>query len=259
VPARSIWNGAIALGAVTVPIKVFGATEDQQIRFREVHLPDGAPVAHVLVDPTKDDAEVDRDDVVKGYEVKEGEWVELTDDEVKAADQPKRKAIELEEFVPRADIDPVYYDKPYNLAPQAGAEDGYALLAEAMDRTERVGIGRVVLRTKEQLVALRVTDGLIRMHTLHARDEVVAGKDLKVPRPKKKPARREIDMAGALVEQLSGDFQPGRYKDTYRDRVMKLVDAKAKGKEPKLARPKEPEATDDLLAALEASVKAGKK
>src|SRR5207245_852051 len=144
-------------------------------------------------------------------EVGDGEWIEITDDEIKAADQPKRKAIELEEFVPRADIDPVYYDKPYDLAPQDGAESGYALLAEAMQRTERVGLGRVVLRTKEQLVALRAGDGLIRMHTLHADDEVVAAKDLDVPTPKKKASEREVKMAAALVDQLAGDFTPGRY------------------------------------------------
>lgn len=256
---RSIWNGAIAFGAVTVPIKVFGAVEDHSIRFREVHLKDGAPIAHKLVDPTKNDKEVDRKHVVKGYEVAADEWVEITDDEIKAADQPERKAIELAVFVPRADIDPVYYDKPYDLAPQDGAEPGYALLAEALKRTERVGIGRVVLRTKEQLVALRTDEGgLIRMLTLHAADEVLDKKDLDVPRAGKKPSEREVKMAGTLVEQLAADFKPGKYKDSYRDRVLKLVDAKAKGEEPDLEQPEPAEPTDDLLAALEASLKGAK-
>src|SRR4051794_15279204 len=259
-PPRSIWNGAIAVGAVTVPIKVYGATEDQQIHFREVHLQDGAPIAHKLVDPSKKDKEVAREDVVKGYEVADGEWVEITDDEIKAADQPERKAIELEVFVPRADIDPVYYDKPYNLAPGDGAAPGYALLAEAMNKTERVGIGRVVLRTKEQLVALRADEGgLIRMLTLHASDEVLDKKDLDVPRAGKKPSERETKMAKSLVDQLAADFQPSRYKDTYRDRVVKLVEAKAKGKEPDLEMPEPPEPTDDLLAALQASLKGAKR
>jgi DNA end-binding protein Ku len=259
VPPRSIWNGAIAFGAVTVPVKVFGAAEDKLIRFREVHLKDGAPIAHRLVDPTEGDKEVAREDVVKGYEVAEGEWVEVTDDEIKAADQPTRKAIELEEFVPRADIDPVYYDRPYNLAPQDGAERGYVLLAEAMQKAERVGIGRVVLRTKEQLVALRAAGGLIRMHTLHAADEVVDPAELDIPTPMKRPAKREVEMAKALVDQLAADFKPGRYKDTYRDRVLALIEAKAKGEAPKLEAPPPPEPTDDLLAALEASMKAAKK
>ena len=260
-PPRSIWNGAIAFGAVTVPVKVFGATEDKSIRFREVHLKDGAPIIHKLVDPTtKGNREIDREHVVKGYEVSGGEWVELTDDEIKAADQPKRKAIELEVFVPRADVDPVYYDKPYNLAPGDGAEPGYALLAEAMNKTERLGIGRVVLRTKEQLVALRADDtGLIRMFTLHASDEVLDKKDLDMPRAGKKPSDREVKMAAALVDQLGADFQPSRYKDTYRDRVLKLIRAKAKGEDIDLKPPEPPEPTDDLLAALEASLKGAKR
>jgi len=260
VPPRSIWNGAIAFGAVTVPIKVFGAVEDQQIHFNEVHLEDGAPIAHKLVNPSTG-REVSRDHVVKGYEVGQDEWVEMTDDEIKAADQPERKAIELAVFVPRGDIDPVYYDKPYNLAPQEGAEPGYALLAEALKKTERVGIGRVVLRTKEQLVALRADDdgGLIRMLTLHASDEVLDPKDLDMPKAGKKPAPREVKMAKTLVDQLAADFQPGRYKDTYRERVLKLIEAKRKGEEPDLEMPEPPEPTDDLLAALEASLNGGKK
>ena len=260
-PPRSIWNGAIAFGAVTIPVKVFGAVEDRSIRFREVHLADGAPIAHKLVDPTtKGNREIDRKHVVKGYEVSDGEWVELTDDEIKAADQPERKAIELAVFVPRADVDPVYYDKPYDLAPGDGAEPGYALLAEAMNKTERVGIGRVVLRTKEQLVALRANDdGLIRMMTLNAADEVLDKKDLDVPRAGHKPKPNEIKMARTLVDQLGADFQPSRYKDTYRDRVLKLIRAKAKGETPDLKAPEPPEPTDDLLAALEASLKGAKR
>src|SRR4051794_35378665 len=184
----------------------------------------------------------------------------MTDDEIKAADRPKRKAIELEEFVPRADIDSVYYDKPYNLAPQDGAEPGYALLAEALKRTERVGIGRVVLRTKEQLVALRADeDGLIRMLTLHADDEVLDKKDLDMPRAGKKPGDREVKMAKTLVDHLGADFKPSRYKDTYRERVLKLVKAKAKGEEPDLKPAEATEPTDDLLAALEASLNGGKR
>jgi len=259
VAPRSIWNGAIAFGAVTIPVKVFGAVEDHTISFREVHLADGAPIAHKLVDPSKNDKEVDRKHVVKGYEMSDGEWVEITNDEIKAADHSERKAIELAVFVPRADIDSVYYDKPYNLAPGDDAGPGYALLAEALERTERVGIGRVVLRTKEQLVALRAEDGLVRMLTLHASDEILDKKDFDVPRVSKKPEAREVKMAGALVDQLAADFKPGRYKDTYRDRVMKLVEAKAKGKEPDLKPAESPEPTDDLLAALQASLEGAKR
>jgi DNA end-binding protein Ku len=259
VPPRSIWNGAIAFGAVNVPIKVFGAREDQQIHFHEVHLPDHGGIEHRLVNPSTG-REIKRDKVVKGYEVAEDEWVVVSNDELKAADAPRRKAVELEDFVPGDQIDPIYYDRPYNLAPQKGAEDAYALLVAALEKTGRVGVGRVVLRTKEQVVAVRPAgEGALRMHTMHAADEVVAAKDLDVPKPKKKPAKREVDMAAALVDQLAAKFDPKRYKDTYRDRVMKLIEQKAAGEEIEVTEPEPPEPSDDLLAALEASLKGSKK
>src|SRR4051795_10034431 len=254
---RSIWNGAIAFGAVTVPIKVFGALEDQAIHFHEVHLKDGGGIEHRLVNPSSG-REVKREQVVKGYEIKEGKWVVLSNDEIKAADQPERKAVEIEDFVPGEQIDPVYYDRPYNLAPQKDAERAYALLNAALEKTGRVGIGRVVLRTKEQVVAIRPAgDGLLRMHTMHASDEIVSGKDLDVRTPRKKPEKREVEMAGKLVDGLATDYDPKRYKDTYRDRVLALVRRKAEGKEIEVTEPETPEPSDDLLAALEASLDAG--
>jgi len=258
-PPRSIWNGAVAFGAVTVPIKVYGALEDKSIHFKEVHLADGGSISHVLVNPNTG-REVKREKVVKGYEVSPGKWVELTNDEIKAADQPKRKAVELEDFVPGDQIDPVYFDKPYNLAPQAGAEKGYALLHEALEKTGRVGIGRVVLRTKEQVVAVRAADqGLLRMHTMHASDEIVAAKDLDVTKPRKKPGKREVEMASRLVDGLGTEFDPKSYKDTYRKRVLNVIKQKAAGKEISVEEPEAPEPSDDLLAALEASLGNGGK
>jgi DNA end-binding protein Ku len=257
-PPRSIWNGAIAFGAVNVPIKVFGAREDRGIHFHEVHLTDGGGIEHRLVDPTTG-KEVPRDKVVKGYEVEEDTWVVVSNDELKAADQPQRKAVELEDFVPADQIDPIYYDKAYNLAPQKGAEDAYALLVAALEKTGRAGVGRVVLRTREQVVAVRPAGkGALRMHTMHAADEIVSGDELEVPEPKKKPAKREIDMAAALVDQLAAEFDPKRYKDTYRERVLRLIEQKAKGKEIKLEKPEPPAPSDDLMAALQASVDAVK-
>src|SRR4051794_3296485 len=255
-PPRSIWNGAIAFGAVNVPIKVYGAREDRTVHFHEVHLPDGGGIAHQLVDPTTG-KEVPSDKVVKGHEIKPDKWVVVDNDEIKAADQPKRKAVELEDFVPGEQIDPVYYDKAYNLAPGQGGDDAYAVLVAALQKTGRVGVGRVVLRTKEQIVAVRATDdGVLRMHTMHAADEIVSGKDLDVPTPKKKPAKREVDMAGRLVDSLAAEFESKRYKNTYRDRLMKLIKRKAQGKEIEVEPPPEPEASDDLLAALQASLDA---
>src|SRR3954453_4026830 len=256
-PPRSIWNGAIAFGAVTVPIKVYGALEDKAIHFREVHLNDGGGIEHRLVDPGTN-REVNREKVVKGYEVSEGKWVVVSNDEIKAADQPQRKAVEVEDFVPGDQIDPVYSDKASNLGPGKDGEKAYALLNAALEKTGRVGISRAVLRTKEQVVAVRAAgDGLLRMHTMHASDEIVSAKDLEVPKAKKKPAPREVEMAGKLVDGLATDYDPKRYKDTYRKRVLDLVRRKAEGKEIEVTEPETPEPSDDLLAALQASLDAG--
>ena len=254
---RSIWNGAIAFGAVTVPIKVFGALEDQQIRFRELHEKDGSEIGHVLVG--SDGAEISRDRVAKGFEVKDGEYVILTNEEIKAADQPPRKAVELEDFVPAEQIDPVFYDKQYHLAPQKGAEEGYALLVAALEKAGRVGIGRVVLRQREQLVSVRPVDGSLRMQVMRFADQLVPGKDMDVDAPSKAPGKKEVQMAGALVETLATDFDPANYEDTYRERVLELVRQKEQGKEIELPEPEEREEPDDLMAALQASLDATKK
>jgi DNA end-binding protein Ku len=254
---RSIWNGAIAFGAVTVPVKVYGALEDRAIRFRELHEKDGSEVAHVLVG--SDGAEIPRERVAKGFEVAPDEYVVLTNEEIKAADQPARKAIELEDFVPADQIDPVFYDKPYTLGPQKGAEEGYALLAAALEKAGRVGIGRVVLRAREQLVSVRPVDGALRMQVMRFAGEVVPGKDLDVDAPARAPAKKEVEMAGALVETLATDFDPARYEDTYRERVLEVVRRKEQGEEIELPEPEPREETDDLMAALQASLDATKK
>lgn len=253
---RSIWNGAIAFGAVNVPIKVYGAIEDKAIRFKELHAKDGAEVGHRLVGP--DGEEVDRKRVVKGYEVAPDEYVVLTNDEIKAADPARRKAIELDEFVPADQIDPVFYDKPYNLAPQDGAEDAYALLVKALEKSDRVGIGRVSLRQRELLVSVRTVDGVLRMQVMRFADELVDAKKLDVDAPSKKPTDREVKMAGALVESLAGDFRPEEYEDTYRERVLEVVKRKEKGEEITLPEPEQRDDSEDLMKALEASLKASK-
>ena len=255
-PPRSIWNGAVAFGAVNVPIKVYGAVEPKSIRFRELHVKDESEIAHRLVGP--DGEEVPRDRVVKGYEVKADEYVVLTNDEIKAADESRRKAIELEEFVPADQIDPVFYDKPYNLAPQDGAEKAYAMLVAALEKAERIGIGRVSLRQREQLVSVRPVEGVLRMQVMRFADELVPVKDLDIEKPKQAPAKREVEMAATLVETLQTDFKPDKYEDTYRERVLDVVKRKEKGEEIEYVEPTAQQDTDELAAVLEASLKAMK-
>ena len=247
----------MSFGAVNVPIKVFGAIEKKGISFRELHVKDGSEVAHRLVGPDGD--EIDRERVAKGFEVSPDEYVLMEPDEIKAADPARRKAVELEEFVPAEKIDPVSYDKPYHLAPQKGAEKAYRLLVRALEESGRVGIGRVSLRQREQLVSVRPVDGALRMQVMRYEKALVKGKDLDVDEPSKAPSEREIKMAATLVDSLAAKWKPEDYEDTYRDRLLELIKQKESGKEIDLPEPEPKEESDDLAAALEASLKAMKK
>jgi DNA end-binding protein Ku len=253
-----MWNGAVAVGALTVPVKVFTATESHTVRFRELHAKDGAAIEHRKVNP-KTGREVAGDKIVKGYETSPGRWVVFTNEEIKAAEQPSRKAIEIEHFVPAEQIDPVYYDKAYHLGVGKDGDDAYATLAAAIEKTGRVGIGRVVLRSREQLVALRSQDGVLRMSTMRFADQlVVIGKDVEVETPRKQPTKQEVEMAEKLIDGLGDAWKPDELTDSYREKLLTYLEAKAAGKSPKIeADPDEPEDDVDLLAALQASMGKG--
>jgi DNA end-binding protein Ku len=250
---RSIWNGAIAFGLVQVPIKVYSATESKTVHFHEVHLKDSSRVEHRRICP-RDDKEVPYDDVVKGFEVKQGEWVELTDDEIAAAAGPRNKLIDVEHFVPAGEIDPDFFERGYFLGPGAKGDAAYALLHAALKKTGRAAVGRWVFHDRERTVAVRVHDQALALNTLRYASDLADPADFDLPRVSKKPTDREIKMASALVESLHVKFKPGDYEDAYRDAVLDVVKAKAEGRN---IAPPEPEPEDengDLLASLEASL-----
>jgi DNA end-binding protein Ku len=251
-----MWNGAIAFGSVTVPVKVYAATDPRSLGMRELHASDGAPIAHRYFDPDSGN-EVASEKVVRGAEVSSGRFVILSAEELKGADRPKRRAVEIEAFVPEQQIDPLYWDRAYNLAPQPAGEDGYAVLLEALTQTRRSGIGRVVLRSRERLVTVRATENTLRMHTMRFHDELVRGSSVKLKTKARHTGRPEMEMAATLIAQLSGAYEPGRFRDTYRERVEKLARSKASGKRSNMRRRAAPQETDDLLAALKASVARG--
>ncbi len=255
---RSIFNATISFGLVNVPIKLYSATESKSVHFREVHEPDGAPVEHRRIDPETGEV-VDAKDVVKGYEISAGEFVVLTKDEVAAAAGERTKTIPLEDFVPAADIDPIYYDKAYYLGPRDGGEDAYRTLHAALQETERAGIGRMTFHNREYLVAIRAHEDVISLHTLRFAEQVVPGKDVDVDRPGKGPSQREVKMAGSLVEALAADWKPDSYEDTYRQSVLQMIEAKAKGKQVVRTEPDKAAEESDLFAALQASVKGAKR
>ena len=255
---RSIWNGTITFGLTVVPIKVHSAIEDHDIHFHQVHAKDGARIQHRRI-CVNEDQEVPYQEVAKGYEVRGGEYVLLSQDEINAAAGAHSRLIEIEEFVQAAEIDPDHYDRGYYLSAGEHGQDAYRLLHDALAKADRVGIGRWVFHNREYLVALRTFGDLLALHTMRFADELVDPAKLDLPQPSRKPVKREIEMAGALVETLHGDFDPSAFTDTYRDRVRDLIEAKGRGEEPDLPEnDAEPAGGTDLEAALEASLSGSK-
>ena len=255
--ARSIWNGTVTFGMVNVPVKLYSATESKTVRFHEVHQRDGARIEHRKICP-KHEREVPSDQIVKGYEVSDDKFVVLDKDEIKAAAGDRGKVIHIEDFVDRAAIDPVFYEKTYYVGSR-DAPDPYRLLFEALKKSDRAGIGRFTFHDREYLVALRALDDVLALDTLRFHDEVVAGDEIETPQggSKRKPSDREQKMARQLIEMLHTDFDPGDYDDSYRESVLDLIKRKAKGEEIDLAAEEEPEQGDDLAAALDASLGTG--
>jgi DNA end-binding protein Ku len=255
---RSIWNGTIAFGHVTVPVAVHSATESQTIQFHEVHARDGARIEHKRM-CSKEDKEVPYKQVVKGYEVAADEYVVLTNEEIAAASGTRSKLIDVEEFVPAQDIDPVLYDRTYYLGAREEGCDAYRLLHDALAKAERVAIGRWVFHNREYLVAIRARDDVLALHTMRFAEELVDPGDLDIPKPSRKPSAQEVKMAATLVDSLHARFDPEAFEDTYREAVLAVIRRKGRGEE---IEPPAPDGTDagaDLQAVLEASLKSAKR
>ena len=249
---KSIWNGTVTFGMVNVPIKLYSATESKSVHFHEVHSRDGASIEHRRICP-KEDKEVPYKEIVKGYEESEGRYVVLDREEVKAAAGDRGKVIQLDEFVDSREIDPVFFEKSY-YAGSRDEEDSFRLLHDALAKSGRAGIGRFSFHDREYLVALRAGDGVLILHTLRFHDEVVSGNDLELDLGSGKPSKREVEMAGKLVDSLAENFDADSYEDEYREAVLELIKRKSKGEEIDLVAEEEPEHGDDLTAALEASL-----
>ena len=250
---RSIWNGTISVGLAHVPIKLYSATESKTVSFHEVHLKDGARLEHKRI-CSKEGKEVPFKEVVKGFEVAPDEFVVLTKEEVAAAAGARGKVIEIEDFVPGDEIDPVFYEKTYYVGCRDDG-DAYRVFHEALKQTERVGIGRFTFHNREYLAAVRPLDDVLALHTMRFHDELVRGEELEVDRPAKGPSQQEVEMAARLVDSLYREFDPTDYEDTYREAVLELIDRKTKGEAVKVEAEEPEEETSDLMAALQASLK----
>jgi len=256
---RSIWTGAISFGLVNVPVKLYSAVSKKTVRFHQLHDKDGVRIQQKRVCPA-DDEEVAYDHIVKGYEITPDQYVIVEPGELEAIEPRKTKTIDIEDFVDLEEIDPIYYDHPYYLLPGTGAAKPYKLLVTAMEESQKVAIARVVIRQKEQLVAIRPSeDGVLAMSTMNFADEVVSpDKFDERPGSDVETSKREVDMARQLIDSLSSDWEPDKYRDTYRERVLELIEQKAEGKEIAVQPVEEPQPVPDLMAALEASVKAAR-
>ena len=250
---RSLWNGTLTFGVIAVPVKLYTATESKTVHFREVHLDDGAKVEHRRF-CTKEDTEVPYDEVVKGYEVRDGEYVVLEKEEIEAAAGDKAHVVALEAFVDARAIDPVYCEKTYYLGAGDAGTDAYRLLHDALGGTGRAGLGRFTFHGREYLAAVRPLDGVLALHTMRFADELVPGKDIEFEAPSRKPQDKEIQMASRLIESLHERFDAGKRKDQYRKAVLEMIERKAAGKKPRKPKEQPPEETPDLMAALEASL-----
>ena len=257
---RSIWSGAISFGLVNVPVKLYSAVSRKTVRFHQLNAQTGNRIQQKRVDPSTGD-EVAYEDIVKGYELSKDRYVVIQPDELEALDPERTRSIDIEDFVSIDEIDPVYYDHPYYLAPDKGAAKSYALLREAMRESGKVAIARVVLRSKEQLVAIRPAGDALMMETMVFHDEVVPSDQLDdLPEGERATAsERELAMAQQLIESLAAPFDPSKYRDEYREKVLDLIERKAAGEEITVqAEAPQPKAVPDLMAALEASLAAVK-
>ncbi|HEY0517112.1 MAG TPA: Ku protein [Solirubrobacteraceae bacterium] len=256
---RAIWTGAISFGMVTVPVKLYSAINRKAVRFHQLSSKSGVRIAQKRVDPSTGE-EVPYEDIVKGYEIASDRYVVIEPGELEALEPKKTRTIEIEDFVELSQIDPVFYDHPYYLAPGPGGAKPYRLLLEAMTETGKVAIARVVIRSKEALVALRPMGEVLGMATMIFSDEVLPPDRLDEVADAEgvKTTKRELEIAEQLVESLAGDFEPDKYRDSYREQVLAMIERKAQGKE--IAVQPEPEEVaepaPDLMGALKASLEA---
>jgi DNA end-binding protein Ku len=254
--ARALWTGSLSFGLVNVPVALFSAARDLDLHFHQLHEKDAARIETRRF-CSEEEREIALDEIGHAYDLENGKTVVVTDEDLEAVAPRKTRTIDIEAFVDLDDVDPIYFDHPYFLAPVGEAEGNlraYQLLVEVMASTERAALGRFVMRTKEYLVLVQVRDDRLALTTMRFHDEVRPAKDIDIGG--RKPAKKQLDAAKALIEALSTDWDPGRYEDCYRERLLDVIERKRKGRKITVA---EPERADtgpppDIMAALRESL-----
>jgi DNA end-binding protein Ku len=252
---RAIWSGSISFGLVSVPVRMYAAVSERTLHFHFVHEKDGSRIGYEKV--CKAEAKpVPDDEIVRAFEYRKGELVYMQPEDFEAAKAEGGHTIEIKDFVPYEQIDPVFFRHTYVLGPDSGGEKVYALLRRAMEDSGLAAIAKFVMRDRQNLACLRVRDGLITLEQMYFADEIRELDDLRPPDAK--VDKRELDMAAQLVEAFTGEFEPDKYRDTYRDALCEIIEAKRKGEEVVLEEPEREEEPEDLFAALQASIRAAK-
>jgi DNA end-binding protein Ku len=257
---RAIWSGAISFGLVNIPVKLFSAVQRKTVRFHQLDQEDKQRIQQRRVNPRTGE-EVPYENLVKGYEIGPDRYVVISPEELESIQPEKSRMVDIVSFVDLEQIDPIFYDHPYYLVPDTGADKAYRLLLDAMTEAGKVAIGRVVLRTKEYLVAIRPKDSVLTMETMLFADEVISpeGLDERPSGGKAKTSQKELQMAQQLIDSLADDFEPEQYRDEYRERVLEMIERKAGGEEIVIEAPaEEPKEVPDLMAALEQSIASAK-
>lgn len=255
---RAIWTGSVSFGLVNIPVRLYSGSESNEgLKLHMLHKKDLSTIRYARI-CRQDGQEVPYEDIVKGYEYADGDYIELTADDFQKANARKTKTVDIDHFVDEGDIDIRYYEKPYYLEPQKGAEHAYALLREALSKAKKVAVARFVMRNRENLAVLKPVGKVITLNQIRFPAELRQPSQLNLPEEGETKGR-EIEMALALIEQLSGAFVPEDYQDTYTEEIKAIIEEKAKGHKPKThgAAP-QPTKVGDLMSALKASLEAEK-
>jgi DNA end-binding protein Ku len=253
---RALWTGTISFGLVNVPVRMYSAVQEHDLHFNFVHEKDGSRIGYEKI-CKKEGIPVPDDEIVKAYEYGKGEWLYLSDEDFEAAQVQGHRTFDISDFVSSDDIDPIFFESTYYLGPQEGAERVYALLARALDESGLAGVGTFVMRDREHLGALRVRDGVITLERMYFADEIREPDGVK---PKGvRVEKRELGMAMELIDRFSGEWKPGKYKDSYRDTLMNIIEQKRKGEKVHVETTPEPEETVDLMEALRQSLETARK
>lgn len=251
---RAIWSGAISFGLVNIPVKLNSAIESSEgLNFDMLSKNDMAPIRYARID-TKTGKEVAWKDIVKGYEYTKGKYVVITDEDFKKASPEKSRSVDIIEFVKENEIDPLYYEKPYYLVPDKGADKSYHLLIKALEETETVGLAEFMMRNRMHICALKAKDGVLLLHQLRYQEEIREAPQVEKSKSEKISAK-EVELAKKLINQLTEKFNPSDFKDTYASELKKVIKAKAAGKEIHIAEPRKATATvKDLMDVLKQSL-----